>query len=78
MHLVVQSGELSDQRAPQVQRPDITLSVPAGILLDRFDLAFFTDRFPNERLYPVEAVDYDRLKFVLLILKRTGARLGVR
>ena len=66
MHLVVEQGEFFQQGAPQIQRANVAFAVPAGVLLDRFDLAFVADGFPDQWFDPVKAVQDDRIKIILL------------
>ena len=70
VHRAIENRQLLEQHAPEVQSADITFAIAAERLLDGFNLGFVTDRFPDERLDPVEAVEHDRIEFVLLGLQR--------
>jgi hypothetical protein len=84
MHFIVQDRELAQQRAPEIKRPNVAFAVTAGILLDRFDLALVAYGFPDQGLYPVQAVENDGIKLVFLSLQcpdlgqEIGNRFGLR
>jgi|SRR6516164_5910528 hypothetical protein len=84
MHPIVQDREFAQERAPQIKGPDLTFTVTAGVLFDRFNLAFGANSFPDQGLNPVEAIEDNRIKLVLFTFRcanlseKLADRFGLR